>query len=68
MSFGPFLGGKRVCLGKTFADMIGRIVTPNLLNNFELEFVDKTQKINKPINNVNTFFKYNVLITVKERN
>lgn len=24
MSFGPFLGGKRICLGKTFAENMGK--------------------------------------------
>ena len=24
MSFGPFLGGRRICIGKTFAESIGR--------------------------------------------
>ncbi len=26
MSYGPFLGGKRVCLGKTFAENIGKSI------------------------------------------
>ena len=26
MSYGPFLGGKRVCIGKTFAESIGKFV------------------------------------------
>jgi len=28
MSFGPFLGGKRICLGKTFAENIAKCVIP----------------------------------------
>jgi cytochrome P450 len=27
-SFGPFLGGKRICVGKTFAEIVSKIVTP----------------------------------------
>jgi cytochrome P450 len=53
MSFSPFLGGKRVCLGKTFADMVSRVIAPNILYNFDFEFVDKAHETSKPLNNVN---------------
>ena len=35
MSFAPFLGGKRVCVGKTFAEAISKISGPNLIYNFD---------------------------------
>ena len=41
MSFVPFTGGKRVCFGKTFAEISGRIVTTLLINSFKFEFVDQ---------------------------
>ena len=41
MSFVPFTGGKRVCFGKTFAEVSGRIVTTLLINAFKFEFVDE---------------------------
>jgi cytochrome P450 len=41
MSFSPFLGGKRVCVGKTFAEAISKIEAPLLIANFDFEFVDK---------------------------
>jgi cytochrome P450 len=28
MSFGPFLGGRRICLGKSFAENIAKVVFP----------------------------------------
>jgi cytochrome P450 len=31
MSFGPFLGGKRVCLGKTFAELMIKVI-PSILS------------------------------------
>lgn len=40
MSFSPFLGGKRICLGKTFAELVSKIVGPSMLNLFNYEFVD----------------------------
>ncbi len=48
MSFGPFLGGKRVCLGKTFADMTFKITASLLLQNFDFEFVNVEHYTKKP--------------------
>lgn len=38
LSFGPFLGGKRICLGKTFAEYVPRCILPIILAqlNFEI--------------------------------
>ena len=41
MSFVPFTGGKRVCFGKTFAEISGRIATTLLINAFRFEFSDE---------------------------
>lgn len=35
LSFTPFMGGKRVCLGKTFADVNMRITITLLLHAFD---------------------------------
>jgi cytochrome P450 len=40
MSYGPFLGGKRVCLGKTFAENIGKTILSILFTSLDFEFVD----------------------------
>ena len=40
MSFVPFLGGKRICLGKTFAEVAARLVGPGLFYQFDFEFVN----------------------------
>ena len=52
MSFGPFLGGKRICLGKTFVETISKITGPSLLYSFELEFTNEDDAVRKPANNV----------------
>jgi cytochrome P450 len=39
-SFNPFLGGKRICLGKTFAEIVAKFVVPALLSRFTFELVD----------------------------
>ena len=41
MSFGPFLGGKRICLGKTFAESILKCILPVIFNQVDFEFEDK---------------------------
>jgi cytochrome P450 len=53
MSFIPFLGGKRVCLGKTFAENSFKVVLPLILKAYkDLEFVDPAHYKHKPLNNV----------------
>ena len=55
-SYLPFLGGKRVCLGKTFADTTFKAVLPLLLKAFNKngrlgEFVEQAHYREKPQNN-----------------
>ena len=50
-SFIPFLGGKRVCLGKTFAEVVFKITLPLILNSLDFEFGDEQQRLAKPFNN-----------------
>jgi len=40
-SFNPFLGGKRICLGKTFAEVVAKFVVPSLLSRYTFELVDQ---------------------------
>jgi len=39
-SFSPFLGGQRVCLGKTFAETISKLTVTTLLSTFDFHFLD----------------------------
>jgi len=41
MSFVPFLGGKRICVGKTFAEITFKILFPIIISAFDFEFVDE---------------------------
>ena len=50
MSFGPFLGGRRICLGKTFAESILKCILPVILTQIDFEFDDKDLQYRKPIN------------------
>lgn len=52
MSYGPFLGGKRICLGKTFAEIATKAVGPAMINAFNFEFLNKDFYVNKPSNHI----------------
>lgn len=48
LSFTPFMGGKRICMGKNFVDVQMRYTIPMLLHYLNFEFTDpKTQASNK---------------------
>ena len=48
MAWTPFLGGKRICLGKTFAEVAAKYLWAMLIYNFDFEFVNQEQKDSKP--------------------
>ena len=48
MSFGPFLGGRRVCLGTTLAESIGKCVLAVMMTQIQFDFVDPKVRENKP--------------------
>ena len=53
MSFMPFLAGKRICIGKTFAETSMKTVYPIIMKAFNsFEFVEKELYKMKPANNV----------------
>ncbi len=65
MSFAPFLGGKRVCLGKTFAEAVTKISGPNIIFNFDFEFIDKEHMHSKPANNITNVHAPVVFVKVR---
>ena len=48
-SWAPFSGGKRVCFGKTFADLNIKFVALYFSQHFNFEFVDKQYETKFPI-------------------
>ena len=47
LTFTPFLGGKRICIGKTFAEVTTRFTIPLLYYHLDFEFSEHTLA-NKP--------------------
>jgi cytochrome P450 len=39
-SFAPFLGGKRICLGKTFVEVVSKVIGPTIIGHFDFDFID----------------------------
>ena len=50
-SYSPFLGGQRICLGKTFIEEVSKVTLPNLLRNFAFELEDPAN-FKMPFNNM----------------
>jgi cytochrome P450 len=43
-SFAPFLGGKRICLGKTFAEVVAKFVVPAMLCRLQFDIAEESLK------------------------
>lgn len=69
MTFNPFLGGKRGCIGKTFAETIVRFTLPILLYHLDFQLADPAMRAKKPqlstSNLANPKVKINVTSKVK---
>jgi len=65
MSFGPFLGGKRICLGKAFAETMITIFSTIMLMSFNFELEDKTMT-KRPANNFFVIHEPTVLVKISK--
>ena len=52
-SFSPFLGGQRICIGKTFIEVVSKLTVPTLLSRFEFAFEDGVDREKIPFLNNN---------------
>jgi cytochrome P450 len=60
------LGGKRVCIGKTFAENSFKVVAPLILKAFtKMEFVNPEHYQKKPVNNIALLKRPEIFITLK---
>jgi cytochrome P450 len=49
LAFTPFMGGKRICLGKTFAEITTKFTVPLLYYHFDFDYVDSKHREQKPL-------------------
>ena len=69
LAFNPFLGGKRICLGKTFAEIVAKFVVPALLTRFKFTFEDQdlaTGKKPKPFLNLDMIHEPDIMMKLEK--
>ena len=66
MAFGPFLGGKRICLGKTFVETVSKFIGPTIIGHFDFKFVDPKNHTEKPANNLLVLHEPSVMVSITE--
>ena len=67
-SFSPFLGGARVCLGKTFVDQVSKVMLPSILYHFKLSHLEENKdKFEMPHNNMICRYVPSVILKIKAR-
>ena len=64
-SFSCFLGGMRICLGKTFIEEVSKVTLPNLMRKFDFELED--QNLSIPFNNMQSVQEPAVGIIFKKK-
>ena len=47
-AFAPFLGGQRICIGKTFIEVVSKLTVPTLLSRYEFSFLDGVDRDSAP--------------------
>mmetsp|Transcript_32588 Transcript_32588/g.24078 ORF Transcript_32588/g.24078 Transcript_32588/m.24078 type:complete len:108 (-) Transcript_32588:32-355(-) len=65
MSFLPFEGGPRVCLGKTFAEFIGKLIAVHLFNCFDFEIEENKYEGQRVGFHVNLWEPYEIFLKLK---
>jgi len=68
MSYGPFLGGKRICIGKTFVEKVIKLLGPSILYPFDIEFVNERDLIEKPLNNTLCLTQPTIMVRLRVKN
>jgi cytochrome P450 len=63
-AFTPFLGGQRICLGKTFAELMVRFTVSIMLYHYDFKMTDEEQIKNKP--QINASGQHEAVIMVRK--
>ena len=65
-AFSPFLGGMRICLGKTFVETVSKVTLPVLLTRFEFVFT-RPDTFEMPYNNLTCVKQPIVMMTLQTK-
>ena len=65
MAFMPFLGGKRVCIGKTFSEIVSKIAGATMMSMFDFEFANAKDAEKKTPNNFIQFKEPEVYLKIR---
>ena len=68
LAFSPFLGGSRVCLGKSFAETVMKLTFPMYFYFFDFELVNEEQKKVRPIAKLGSLEPIKIPIKFRHRN
>ena len=68
LAFTPFMGGKRICLGKTFAEITTRLTVPILMHSFNFEYADQAHLKSKPKYTIGMMGPTKVMLKISKRN
>eukprot|EP00347_Sterkiella_histriomuscorum_P002040 403369704 len=66
-SFGPFLGGRRICLGKTLAENLAKIMIPIIVSEIDFDFINPEHKFKKPPQDVTTEPKFGMIAKINNK-
>ena len=67
MAFMPFLGGRRVCAGKSFAEIVMRLLTATLISKFGFEFVNQKDMMKDHYIQISHFEKFEKMVRIKPK-
>ncbi|CDW80978.1 cytochrome p450 [Stylonychia lemnae] len=67
-SFSPFLGGRRICLGKTFAENIAKCVIPIIISELDIKFKNDYHYERKPPKNFATEINVPIILSAIQKN
>ena len=65
-SFGPFLGGRRVCLGKTLAENLAKVFIPMIISLVDFKFQNDIYNQRKPLFHLGNEPQYNVIASIRD--
>ncbi|CDW76273.1 cytochrome p450 [Stylonychia lemnae] len=67
LSFSPFLGGRRICLGKTFAENIAKLVVPIFISELEFTFKKDYHYQRKPPKGLSTEVNVPIILSLVKK-